>query len=127
MTDFKIKRTLHLPFLGRGILGSGWQRQTCSEISPESFNEALLSTLESTGFSRSVSLTSLSKEATRFLLALGEDGAGDGGWSGLGVQEARSSWILLLMCSARVSFLSTGTCKEALSPAFMFDLTYRLG
>lgn len=78
----------------------------------------------------SVPLASKSKEAIRFLLALGEDDAGEGSWSSLVfvVADDRSSWILLLLRSDRgESMSSSRELKEALSPTCMFDLTYLRG
>jgi hypothetical protein len=46
-----IKNESDLPFLGRGILGSGWQRQTCPDSSPDPVDEALPGGLEPAGLS----------------------------------------------------------------------------
>jgi len=79
-------------------------------------------------------LASMSKDAIRFLLDLGDDEAGEGSWAslacwtGLVGAKDRSSWILLLLRSDRGDSISSmGECKEALSPTCMFDRTYLRG
>lgn len=137
MLTSEIKRKLNLPFLGRGILGSGWQRQTCPESSPDPVDEALRGALELIGLSLSIDslpFTSTSKLVeSRFLVARGEVAIGDGRpsslvrWTGLEAGAIRLSWILLLFRKFREqSTPSIGEC-EASSSICMFDLTYLLG
>lgn len=94
------QRNIDSPFLGRGILGSGRQRQTCPAQSGESAEIALGGGPSSVGLTVSSMLsplTTASSDASLFLLDLGDVTAGDGGSSllvrstGLDVGAARVS------------------------------------
>jgi hypothetical protein len=87
-----ITRKSYLPFLGRGILGSGWQRQTCPENSPDPVDEALKGVLESiepSPSTESLLVTSTLKcVGNRFLVARGDVDFGDGSSSSLALATA---------------------------------------
>jgi hypothetical protein len=67
------------PFLGRGIFGSGWQRQTCGERSPDPVEIALAGVFTSVGLSLSKdssALSSVSRDEFLLLAARGKVGVG---------------------------------------------------
>ena len=100
------QKKIDLPFRGRGILGSGWQRQTCPDNSPDPADGAPVGTLESVGLFPSTDpapFTSASKDAIRFLGA-----SSLVCWTGLKVGVVRASRILLLFRNCRPKSTSMG-------------------
>lgn len=124
----------NLPFRGRGIFGSGWQRQTCGEKSPDPVEPALAGVLTSAGLTHSTdpsALSSVSRDAYLLLKSRGKVGAGGSSslvrWMGLECGADLGVWVLLLFLRLRPGLPSSvGACKPS-SPTCIFDLTYLLG
>jgi hypothetical protein len=116
-------------------LGSGWQRQTCGESSPEPFDATLRGERSSVGLvvSSSSSVAASSRGANLFLVDRGGFEAGDGSsssfvrCSGLDVGADLTSWILLLFRRFLECFASSIVEAEGEAPTCMLDLTYRRG
>ena len=69
------------PFLGRGILGSGWQRHTCGEVSPDPVEVALRGDRLSIGLqasTKSSPFIASSRDVRRFLVERGDVTDGEG-------------------------------------------------
>jgi hypothetical protein len=123
------------PFLGRGIFGSGWQRQTCGERSPNPVETALAGVFTSVGLSLSIdssALSSVSRDAFLFLVTRGDVGVGCSSSlvrrTGLALGVDLGIWILLLFLKLRLGLPSSVVGERKLSsPTCMFDLTYLLG
>jgi hypothetical protein len=124
-----------LPFLGRGIFGSGWQRQTCGGNSPDTVEAALRGVSMSMGLLASMvssSLTTFCKEDSLFLVVRGDVTVDSSSSSfarctGPDIDPDLESLILLLFRKLREGFkLSVGEF-EGTSPTCMLLLRYLLG
>jgi hypothetical protein len=124
---------INSPFLGRGIFGSGWHRQTCGDRSPDPVELALAGvfTFVNSFLTDSSVFSSKSRDGFLFLATSGDAGVGCSSsfvrWTSLVFGADLGICILVLFLKLRPDLLSSAEDCKLSSPTCMFDLTYLLG